>query len=87
MKSGPNGQALVFAAHDLSALIKDESLLKSIVKLNNLLGNPWINRMMEANVLDNYEDIDTIHSRLGFSPEGGGKTRILQLETIGPSSP
>jgi hypothetical protein len=79
MKSGPNGQALVFAAHDLSALIKDESLLKSIVKLNNLLGNPWINRMMEANVLDNYEDIDAIHSRLGFSPEGGGKTRIFAI--------
>jgi len=79
MKAGPNGHALVYAAHDLSALIRDKPLLASIVSMNNLLGNPWINRMMEANVLDNYEDIKSNHSRLGFSPEGGGKTRIFAI--------
>jgi len=79
MKAGPNGHALVYAHYDLSALIKDEHLLKSIVKLNNLLGNEWINRMMENNVLPNYESMESIHSRLGFSPEGGGKTRIFAI--------
>lgn len=79
MKAGPNGQALVYAHYDLSALIQDETLLKSIVSLNNLLGNSWINRMMENNTLPNHEEIDSIHSRLGFSPEGGGKTRIFAI--------
>jgi len=79
MKSGPNGQALVYAHYDLSALIRTPELLTSIVNLNKLLGNEWINRMMEANVLPNYSDIHSIHSRLGFSPEGGGKTRIFAI--------
>lgn len=79
MKSGPNGQALVYAHYDLGALIGTPDLLKSIVKLNKLLGNYWVNRMMEANVLPNYKEIPSIHSRLGFSPEGGGKTRIFAI--------
>jgi len=79
MKAGPNGQALVFAAHDLTALLRDKELTQHIVNLNNLLGNSWINQMMGANILKNHEDPRSIHSRLGFSPEGGGKTRIFAI--------
>jgi hypothetical protein len=39
MKSGPNGHALVYAAHDLTALFKEEKLISSILDLNDLLGN------------------------------------------------
>jgi hypothetical protein len=39
MKSGPNGHALVYAAHDLTALFKEKKLISSILTLNDLLGN------------------------------------------------
>jgi hypothetical protein len=79
MKAGPNGHALVFAAHDLMALRKEPQLLNELYKLNSYLGNQWINVMMEKNVLTDFKDETSIHSRLGFSSEGGGKTRIFAI--------
>jgi hypothetical protein len=79
MKSGPNGHALVYAAHDLVALFKEEKLISAILSLNNLLGNSWKNQMIKANILKENKDQNLIHSRLGFSPEGGGKTRIFAI--------
>lgn len=79
MKSGPNGQALVYACHDLDALRRDEDLLHSIVRLNSLTGNDWINTMMRNNFLDQPIKKKCYHSRLSFSAEGGGKTRTFAI--------
>jgi hypothetical protein len=35
--------------------------------------------MIEANTLTDYKGKGLIHSRLGFSQEGGGKTRIFAI--------
>jgi hypothetical protein len=49
------------------------------MQLNTQMGNGWINEMMRKNILPNDKLTTSIHSRLGFSSEGGGKTRIFAI--------
>jgi hypothetical protein len=76
--AGPNGPALATASYDAYAVSKDDILYNAIRKMNDLLGNSFINNVMENNIIDPVNK-DVIHSKVSFSAEPGGKTRMFAI--------
>lgn len=76
-KRGPNGPAVATSPLDAQALAHDPKLKEAIMEFNLLTENEHYNDMLEANTFS--EEAGRYHSRLGFSKEGGGKTRIFAI--------
>lgn len=80
LSNGPNGPAVANSGSDLIALMSEPRLYQAIQNLNSLFNQQHFNTMMDINRPDtNVEEGPYYHSRLGFSAEGGGKTRIFAI--------
>lgn len=78
MKAGPNGHALVTSHYDVTALFNSGGLLNHIQEINEQLNNSWILEMMENNYYEEIKD-SPLHSKLSFTSQPGGKTRIFAI--------
>jgi len=75
---GPNGQATLGAAKDIAAL--SESLCDSIIYIAEAQsGDDFVEAFEELRDLAYNDDQAPTASRLGVSPEGGGKSRIFAI--------
>lgn len=78
---GPNGPALASSHLDAIAIDNDVILEKAITEINVINGNSWMNRLRINQIDQINENKRSIvkHSKLGFSSEGGGKTRMFAI--------
>jgi hypothetical protein len=77
---GPNGPAVAYAGLDIAAVKENKNLHQALYQLNSCLGMSLPMEMFEKNDmnLDNRK-YNYITSKLGFSSEPGGKTRVFAI--------